>query len=269
MVELEERVLHARSNELRAEKEASQQAQTARRAQSAAQSALLDRGSLQSIIDTLQVTPASLQQLQGGAFLFAVLSLWPKVARGRWTGLIYLTTSNSLSYFAHSLMHMLNQRSSNNSPVEAEALADVHTCLNGCFHWPVKVPWHIAFLCRGSLSRVLPVSCASGDFCSGWCQHGVVMFVRLTQSKMAEVSCWCAAGGEAQSAREAEEGSARRAPESRAAPQGCLHTDHRCGRSLPGQSCRRRRRGHPQTARLSARGRLCPGVCAAAAGAAL
>ena len=65
MVELEERVLHARSNELRAEKEASQQAQTARRAQSAVQSALLDRGSLQSIIDTLQVTPASLQQLQG------------------------------------------------------------------------------------------------------------------------------------------------------------------------------------------------------------
>ena len=59
MVDLEERVLRARSNELRAEKEAVAQSQAARRAQSAAQSALLDRGSLQSIVDTLQVPPAS------------------------------------------------------------------------------------------------------------------------------------------------------------------------------------------------------------------
>ena len=59
MVELEERLLRARSNELRAEKEAAQQAHAARRAQSAGQSAQLERGSLQSIIDTLQVRPAS------------------------------------------------------------------------------------------------------------------------------------------------------------------------------------------------------------------
>lgn len=56
---MEERLLRARSNELRAEKEAAQQAHAARRAQSAAQSAQLERGSLQSIIDTLQVRPAS------------------------------------------------------------------------------------------------------------------------------------------------------------------------------------------------------------------
>ncbi|EIE19150.1 hypothetical protein COCSUDRAFT_67986 [Coccomyxa subellipsoidea C-169] len=60
VVELEERLLRARSNELRAEKEAAQQAHAARRAQSAAQSAQLERGSLQSIIDTLQEEKRSL-----------------------------------------------------------------------------------------------------------------------------------------------------------------------------------------------------------------
>ncbi|BDA49546.1 probable protein BLISTER at N-terminal half [Coccomyxa sp. Obi] len=60
VVDLEERVLRARSNELRAEKEAAAAAQTARRAQSAAQSALLERGNLQSIVDTLQEEKRSL-----------------------------------------------------------------------------------------------------------------------------------------------------------------------------------------------------------------
>lgn len=54
-MELEERVLRARSNELRKEKEAQAERDAAKRAHAAAQSALRDRDSLQSIIDTLQV----------------------------------------------------------------------------------------------------------------------------------------------------------------------------------------------------------------------
>ncbi|CAL8464577.1 g4112 [Coccomyxa elongata] len=60
VVDLEERVLRARSNELRAEKEAAAAAQAARRAHSAVQSALLERGNLQSIVDTLQEEKCSL-----------------------------------------------------------------------------------------------------------------------------------------------------------------------------------------------------------------
>lgn len=57
VVDLEERLLRARSNELRAQKESAAAAKAARKAQSAAQHATLDRGGLQSIIDTLQVAP--------------------------------------------------------------------------------------------------------------------------------------------------------------------------------------------------------------------
>ena len=55
MVELEEKALKAKSGELKREREAAAERETARRAQSAAKAAQQERETLQSILDTLEV----------------------------------------------------------------------------------------------------------------------------------------------------------------------------------------------------------------------
>jgi hypothetical protein len=62
VVDLEERVLRARSNELRREREVAAEREAAKRAQRTAQTALLEKSNLQAIIETLQVADASLPQ---------------------------------------------------------------------------------------------------------------------------------------------------------------------------------------------------------------
>ena len=55
MVELEEKALKAKSEELKREREAAAEREAARRAQSAAKAAQQERETLQSILDTLEV----------------------------------------------------------------------------------------------------------------------------------------------------------------------------------------------------------------------
>ena len=56
VVELEEKALKARSAELKGEREAAAEREAARRAQSAAKAAQQERETLQSILDTLEVS---------------------------------------------------------------------------------------------------------------------------------------------------------------------------------------------------------------------
>lgn len=55
VVELEEKALKAKSEELKREREAAGEREAARRAQAAAKAALQERETLQSILDTLEV----------------------------------------------------------------------------------------------------------------------------------------------------------------------------------------------------------------------
>ncbi len=55
MVELEEKALKAKSEELKREREAAAEREAARRAQAAAKAAHQERETLQSILDTLEV----------------------------------------------------------------------------------------------------------------------------------------------------------------------------------------------------------------------
>ena len=63
VVELEEKALKARSEELKREREAAAEREAAKRAQAAATAALQERETLQSILDTLEVPYPTLRPL--------------------------------------------------------------------------------------------------------------------------------------------------------------------------------------------------------------
>jgi methylase of polypeptide subunit release factors len=64
VVELEEKTLKARSEELKREREAAAEREAAKRAQAAAKNALQERESLQSILDTLEVCSLTLRSIK-------------------------------------------------------------------------------------------------------------------------------------------------------------------------------------------------------------